>query len=127
MGGRAVAEGMEKYLKQPVVVVNKPGAGTTLGGGFVAAAKPDGYTLGFLTTTTVLPELYGTYKVPYSKKDLKLISGVLDIPMAIFVKADAPWKTLKELGASGITRDEMADLERTTSLLYLCVLAKQKD
>jgi len=129
MGGRAIAEGMEKYLKQPVAVVNKPGAGTTLGGGFVAAAKPDGYTLGFLTTTTVLPELYGTYKVPYSKKDLKLISGVLEIPTAIFVKADAPWKSLKELVEYVRSNPGMkiADLGKNHVAYYLLrLLAKQE-
>ena len=129
VGARAVADGMEKYLKQPVVVVNKPGAGTTVGGNFVATAKPDGYTLGFLATTTVLPELYGTYKVPYSKKDLKLISGVLDIPMAIFVRADAPWKSFKELVEHARKNPGMkiADLGKNHVAYYvLRLLAKQE-
>src|SRR5512137_2526814 len=47
MGARLLAQFMEKELKQPVVVVNKPGAAATIGGYSVVSAKPDGYTLGY--------------------------------------------------------------------------------
>ncbi len=46
LGARALAEAMEKHLKKSVVIVNKPGGGTTIGGNAVVTAKPDGYTLG---------------------------------------------------------------------------------
>jgi len=42
LGARAFAEAMEKHLKQPVVVMNKPGGATTIGGNAVVTAKPDG-------------------------------------------------------------------------------------
>ncbi len=42
---RALAPTLEKILKQPIEVINKPGAGGALGSAYVAAAKPDGYTL----------------------------------------------------------------------------------
>lgn len=43
---RELADLGNKYLRQPIIVVNKPGGGGTLGAGYVYNAKPDGYTLG---------------------------------------------------------------------------------
>src|SRR5262249_46465207 len=42
--GRAAADGVSKKLGKPVIVENKPGAGTVVGAEYVAKAKPDGYT-----------------------------------------------------------------------------------
>ena len=95
---RIIAEGMEKYLKQPIIVVSKPGAGTTIAGNFVANAKPDGYTIGFLTPSTFSAELYSfLYPVPYSSKDLIPVSGIVEVYQAMMVKGDAPWNSLKDL------------------------------
>jgi tripartite-type tricarboxylate transporter receptor subunit TctC len=94
---RALAASMEKHLKQPVVISSKPGGGTTVGGNYVAAAKADGYTLGFFPASTYVPEIY-TFNtpVPYSSKDLKPISGIIEVVQPILVKGDAPWNSLKE-------------------------------
>jgi tripartite-type tricarboxylate transporter receptor subunit TctC len=43
--GRPTAIALEKVLKQPVVIANRPGAGGAVGNSLVANAKPDGYTL----------------------------------------------------------------------------------
>lgn len=42
---RALGESAKRYLGQPVIVVNKPGGGSSIGTGYVYNAKPDGYTL----------------------------------------------------------------------------------
>ncbi len=42
---RLLADGLQRELKQPVAVLNKPGAGTNIGAQFVASSKPDGYTM----------------------------------------------------------------------------------
>jgi len=64
---RFVGQQMQARLGQPVVVENRPGAGSTLGGKAVASAEPDGSTLmwGTLSVTAIAPALYkddGTFK-----------------------------------------------------------------
>ena len=53
VAGRALAEATSKYLGQPVVVENRPGATGTLGAVALANARPDGYTVS-MTPITVL-------------------------------------------------------------------------
>ena len=57
---RAIGERLSVALKQPVVIDNKPGAGTLVGAEFVAKAPADGYTLLMATSTTlgISPALY---------------------------------------------------------------------
>jgi tripartite-type tricarboxylate transporter receptor subunit TctC len=49
--GRYLGEGLSKALGQPVVVENKPGAGSALGSAYVAKSKPDGHTIMFVSST----------------------------------------------------------------------------
>ena len=54
--GRPAAIALEKILKQPVVIANRPGAGGAVGNSLVANAKPDGYTLLMaLSSISVIP------------------------------------------------------------------------
>jgi tripartite-type tricarboxylate transporter receptor subunit TctC len=97
LGARILAEVMEKLMKQPVVVVNKPGAAGTVGGYSVVSAKPDGYTLGYFHNSAAAPEVYTYfYSAPYSSNDLIPICRVHVLLNVITVKADAPYSTLKE-------------------------------
>lgn len=97
MGARLLAQFMEKELKQPVVIVNKPGAAGTIGGYAVASAKPDGYTLGYFPPGAAAPEVYSYfYSAPYTSQDLRPISRIHAPVITIAVKADAPWNSLKE-------------------------------
>ncbi len=97
LSARALSEFMEKYLKQPVVVVNKVGGRATIGGYAVVTAKADGYTLGFFPIASSMPEVFSYfYDAPYSGKDLKPISCVAGTAMSFLVKADSPWNNFKD-------------------------------
>jgi len=97
LGARVLADAMEKQLKQPVIVVNKPGAAGTIGGYSVVSAKPDGYTLGYFHNTPVAPEVYSYfYGAPYTSNDLIPVCRVHYLLNVITAREDAPYNTLKE-------------------------------
>jgi len=96
---RLLTQHLAKHLGQTAVVVNKPGAGGVLGAKEVAGAAPDGYTLGVFSTAVITAQY--TVPTPTDLKDYIAIATVNVDPMALAVKADAPWKTLKELVAHG--------------------------
>lgn len=98
---RALAKAAEAHLGQPVVVVNKPGASTTLGMSELAAARPDGYTIGTLSSTTYLIPLRGR-AVPYDMlKSFAYVSYYGDNLIGIAVLADSKWQSLKDLVEDG--------------------------
>jgi tripartite-type tricarboxylate transporter receptor subunit TctC len=100
LSARPVAAALEKILKQPVVVSNKPGAAGAVGNQFVATSKPDGYTLLMaLVSVSVLPEVDRLFARPpkYTRDQLTGIARVNAEPSILTVPADAPWKTVKDL------------------------------
>jgi tripartite-type tricarboxylate transporter receptor subunit TctC len=97
--GRPLAAQMEKTLKQPIVVVNRTGAGGAVGMASVAKAAPDGYTiLMALSSISIFPvsdRING--KAPsYEMKDFAPIALITADPTVLVVSADSPWKNLKE-------------------------------
>ena len=74
--GRLVAGKMQEVWGQPVIVENRPGAGTVVGTDLVAKSPPDGHTLGFVVTAHVInPSL--RQNMPYDTlKDLSAVSHV---------------------------------------------------
>jgi tripartite-type tricarboxylate transporter receptor subunit TctC len=54
VAARPLARIMEKYLGQPVVITNRPGAAGEIGFTELARARPDGYTIGFINTPTIV-------------------------------------------------------------------------
>ena len=96
---RPVAEGLARELGQAVLVENRAGAGGGIGMGYVARAKPDGYTLLMaLSSITVIPEadLVVGRSPMFALSDLKPIARYTADPTVLVVRADAPWKNLKE-------------------------------
>jgi tripartite-type tricarboxylate transporter receptor subunit TctC len=97
---RAIQPAMQEFLKQPVVIDNKAGAGGMIGTDAAAKAAPDGYTLVFGNSgpNAILPLLR---KTPYDPiKDLRPISTAVITPMILAVSANNPAKNLKEFLAA---------------------------
>ncbi len=96
LSSRLIAEKMGEYLKQPVLVVNKPGAGAALGTGFVAGSKPDGYTIvSTWTGISVLVPLINP-NLPFKTSDLAPIGKSVVLDMLMLVGKDVPAKTIPE-------------------------------
>jgi tripartite-type tricarboxylate transporter receptor subunit TctC len=94
---RIFVESIKEILKVPVVPVNKPGAGGSIGTVYVQNAKPDGYTIGAGSFGALVISPIVEPKLPYKRSDLTMVCKAINFPIGIFVNADAPWKTLKEL------------------------------
>ena len=93
---RALADAAAKALGQPIVVKNKPGGGSAVALALLKNEKPDGYTLGNLSSAGIVGQ--HLRKVPYdSTQDFTPIIRYGDYIHGITVKADAPWKSIKEL------------------------------
>jgi tripartite-type tricarboxylate transporter receptor subunit TctC len=93
--GRIVGQELGRKLGTPVAIVNKPGASSVLGAREVADAAPDGYTLGFFSTSAVTSQY--TVPTPIALSNFQLVAIVNTDPAALAVQWSAPWKTLKEL------------------------------
>jgi tripartite-type tricarboxylate transporter receptor subunit TctC len=94
---RPIAEALSKELGQPVIVDNRPGAGTTLAASAAATAAPDGYTL-FMHNSSIYGSLQAVFKdYKFQPKDFTPISLWTTAPLVVAVPATLPVKTLEEL------------------------------
>ena len=101
--GRPLAAVMEKSLRQPVVVVNRTGAGGAVGMAAAAKSAPDGYTiLMALSSVSIFPvsDRINGRAPAYEMSDLAPIALVTADPTVLVVRADSPWRTLKEFVAT---------------------------
>lgn len=95
-GARLLASQAEKNIGQTLVINNLPGADGKIGWTELVNAKPDGQTIGFInlpTFTTLATQPDSTFKV----SDIVPIANHLSETGVVAVKADSPWKTLKDL------------------------------
>ena len=92
--GRQIASFMEQELGKPVVIVNREGGGGVVGFKEVAAAEPDGYTIGFISNSLVLQKHSSqTYQDWEAFEPITLVN---QDPASLAVKADAPWETASD-------------------------------
>lgn len=134
VAARTLARFMERDLGQPVVVVNRAGAGGEIGWAELARARPDGYTIGFTNTPNMIT-------VPIERaarfrfEDLVPIANIVDDPGGFWVLADSPVRSLADLveqartrpgqvsyGTTGVGSDDhlaMLALQRLTGTQFL--------
>lgn len=94
---RVLAKAAETHLGQPIVIINRPGASTTIGMAELAKATPDGYTIGTLSSTGYLVALQGR-QLPFDPiEGFSYISYYGDNLIGVAVLDKAPWKSLAEL------------------------------
>jgi tripartite-type tricarboxylate transporter receptor subunit TctC len=97
---RLLSTKLSDGFKQPVVVENKPGAGSTLGTEQVAKAAPDGYTLLITALPSIVTGPLTSSEVRYDPlKDLTHIAMIGSFPNALVVKADSPLDSVAALVA----------------------------
>jgi tripartite-type tricarboxylate transporter receptor subunit TctC len=98
VGARIVASIAEKSLGQPIVIVNKVGAGGQIGWTELSRQRPDGYYIGYINlpaTNTVI--LDPDRKAIFTENDFTpIINHVLD-PGVLWVRADSPYKSAQDL------------------------------
>jgi len=93
---RPLLEAVGKHLGQPIIPINKPGGGASIGAMAVMNAKPNGYTLGACAGAQALVQPH-TGEVPY--KDLSGFTFIMNFSryvVPVVVRSDAPYKTWKE-------------------------------
>jgi tripartite-type tricarboxylate transporter receptor subunit TctC len=94
---RFIADLASEIMGVNFIVENKTGGGATIGINAVSKSKPDGYTIGFISTSpiTIRPHFMD---MPYHPlKDLTYIGQFVSSPIPVVVRADSPWKSLADM------------------------------
>ena len=100
MASRTMASVLPSYLGQPVMVVNRTGAGGVTGSAYVSKSKPDGYTLllARIGSQTVSPAM--KKNIPYKYDDFTML-GVIELnPVICATASSKPYKSMKEFIAA---------------------------
>lgn len=92
---RALCAAASKQLGQPIVFENRAGASGMLGLKAMASARPDGYTIGQIPISVARFSQLGTVQLD-PMRDLTYLARTSGQTFGIAVKADSPWKSLKE-------------------------------
>lgn len=90
---RKISDSLSRNLGQPVIVENKPGAGSVVGTSFVAKSKPDGYNL--LLVSSTVSTTPAIHKLNYDPvKDLQPIIRLANAPFVLITRKDFPAKNI---------------------------------
>ena len=102
---RPIAERLSRAWGQPVIIENKPGAASMIGGAEVARARPDGQTLLFTSDATItsIPHLFK--EMPFDPtKDLTPVTQVIDLHHFVLLHPSVPAGTMKELVEAAVSK-----------------------
>ncbi len=94
---RILAEVASKDLGVPIVIINKAGPGGALAASFVANEKPDGYTFLVTQASTMTANFAIFPNLSYKRTDFTPVFMSIVVPVNVAVKADSPYKNLKDL------------------------------
>jgi tripartite-type tricarboxylate transporter receptor subunit TctC len=94
---RAIGEELRKVFHQPVVMENRPGAGSIIGTTEVARAAPDGYTLLMISATQTVVETLNSNRPYRLMRDLVPVASLMNSELVLVVPERSPVNTLKEL------------------------------
>ena len=92
---RIFADNLSKELGTQIVVNNKPGAGGAIGYKYIAGKNPDGYSLVWSSNSILSTYYSGALNVDYRGFD-HIARATIELPV-VAVKADSPWKNLKDM------------------------------
>jgi len=92
---RIIGSLLERELKQPVNVVNRTGGSGVVGHQAIASSAPDGYTLGLITVEITMMHHVGLTQLRHT--DYTPIGLVNADPAGVNVRADSPYKSMKDL------------------------------
>jgi len=104
IAARIVASKLTETWKQQIVVDNRPGAGSAIGTGIVAAAAPDGHTMISVSAAhAIIPAIYA--KLPFdSARDFAGVAVTCTGPLLLIASASSGIKSVKELIAQAKAR-----------------------
>ncbi len=125
LSGRALSEASKAFFPKPIVVVNKPGGGGVVATSELVRSAPDGYTLGHMDVSSLCVSPHLEDNLPYKgPNDIEQIIHCITSQIILAVRADAPWKTMKELISDakanpGKLRIGMSGLGTTTHLHFM--------
>jgi tripartite-type tricarboxylate transporter receptor subunit TctC len=101
---RAVAQAMASELGQSIAVINRDGGAGSVGAAALAQARPDGYTLGFTTSTSVGLQPHLNPSLPYRLNSFTPICQTFELVFALAVAPESPYRTAADLAAAARAR-----------------------
>jgi len=128
LAARAIAPALTKALGQPVVVINKAGAGGSLGVQEVLKASADGHTLLFMPSNNLIYEPNFRKNAPYGVDSFDYICRVFLVPISLAVSPTAPFKDVGGLikYAKENPRKVLYGVPAVGGINHVSILALQK-
>jgi len=94
---RAFSEEASRLTRQQWVVVNRPGAGGTVGFSALAHAQPNGYTIVFSPASALTNAPFVVSKMPFQTEQIEPVCQVFENVFAFAVRPDSPIKSIQDL------------------------------